>query len=201
MWLPARVQRPVEHPVDVEVDRHAAVARRHLDGIGAASSARKSAQHAPSLQVLENTPGTPASPSAATQRTVRSTCVDTASESATGDPSITRPATERGLRTASDRASAPPRLCPIRKTGSPASCASSARRFSSLPTIASAQPTFVRMPLMRTRWPRRRSHWRSTPSEGSPAMKPGISIAGGASSRRLTPWNSRLASSRASSRP
>ena len=44
------------------------------------------------------------------KRTVRSTCGATASGSATGEPSITSAETFSGSRTASERASAPPRL-------------------------------------------------------------------------------------------
>jgi hypothetical protein len=77
---------------------------------GAVRSFWKAAQQSPSMQLVENNPGTPRSPRRATQRTVRSTDGETASESQTGDPSMTNPDTISGWRTASERARAPPRL-------------------------------------------------------------------------------------------
>ena len=168
---------------------------------GAVRSARKVSQQAPSRQLVENSPGIPRSPRRATQRTVRSTGEDTAKPSRTGDPSITRPQTDSGSRTARARARAPPRLCPMSTTGRSQSLANSCRSISRRVTIRSAQPTFARMPLMATRCPRRRNHALSTLSDASPAMNPGISSTGAASSRGRDARSSPSASSRASSRP
>ncbi len=208
------VEHLLEHSVDLRVNRHAAVARVdldqlrvgiqarapvddpvaarvHRDGLDARPPAarrgplRKPAQHSPSLQLVENTPGIPRSPSRATSRTVRSTCAETARPSHTGEPSITSPHTSSGSRTASARASAPPRLWPISTTRSPQSSREPLELvLQALRRSRSAQPTLTRMPLIATRWPRRRSQPRITRSELSPAMKPGISITGWASSRR-----------------
>ena len=69
--------------------------------------------------------------------------------SRTGEPSITRRETISGLRTASERASAPPRLCPISNTGSPAL---GGERSQADPrgarTMRSAQSTLARIPLI-----------------------------------------------------
>src|SRR5438874_1692501 len=51
-------------------------------------SLRNGAQQSPSRHVVENIPGTPASPSRATERTARRTGFDTASPSRTGEPSV-----------------------------------------------------------------------------------------------------------------
>jgi len=63
----------------------------------------------------------------------------------------------------------------------------------------SAQSTFARIPLMATWWPRRRSQRRIIVSDASPAMNPGMSRTGGASSLRRAGRRAFLASSRASS--
>ncbi len=152
-----------------------------LAASGAARSAWNASQQAPSRQLVENTPGRPRSPSRAIQRTVRSTRGETARPSTTGEPSIARPHTSSGWRTASTRASVPPRLCPTSATGEPHSAAKSASCASRRSTERPAQSTLANMPLIATRCPRRRSHARSTRSDASPAMNPGISITGGAS--------------------
>ena len=77
---------------------------------GASRSSQCSSQHSPSAQSVEKTRRMPRSPSVAIILTVRRTFGETASGSATGEPSITRAATLSGSRTASERARAPPRL-------------------------------------------------------------------------------------------
>ena len=116
------------------------------------------------------------------RRTVRSTCAATASGSHTGEPSITSAETCSGSRTASERASAPPRLCPIRNTGPTGlGGASSQMRSRGVPPLARRSRRWRECRSSQTRCPRRRSHPRMTDSEESPAMKPGISSTGGAS--------------------
>jgi hypothetical protein len=66
-------------------------------------------------------------------------------------------------------------------------------------TIRSAPSTLASMPLIETLCPRRRSQLRSTTSEASPAMNPGISSTGWASWRRVGERKALSASRRASS--
>ncbi len=78
----------------------------------------------------------------------------------------TSPATERRVahgQRARQRAAAA--LADQRRRARRRRSASSCRRSSSRSTSTPAQPTLARMPLMRTRWPRRRSQPRSTVSE------------------------------------
>ena len=103
---------PGDDPVASRVDRH----RAHGDGRGASRSSRNAAQHGPSPHSRDSIPGTPRSPSRATERTAPSTAGATLSGLSTGEPSITSVLTRSGLRTAATRASSPPRLCPIRTT-------------------------------------------------------------------------------------
>ncbi len=201
-------QHLLQHPVDLGVDAHPAVAgadlhlvcvgvqacppiddpvaaridRRRRDGRreGGGKVAAKSAQHSPSAQARENVPGSPNWASIATERTSRRTGAETASGSSTGEPSVTKPVTRSGWRTARERASVPPRLCPITIAGAPASWTNASRWPRSRVIARSAQSTLSRIPLIATEWPRAPSQARSTTSDASPAMNPGISRIGGA---------------------
>ncbi len=223
------VEHALEHAVDSGVNRHPAVARVDLDALGvgvqasapvddrvccasrsrpprmlsasgAARCARKSSQHSPSRQLLENTPGSPRSPRRAIQRTVRSTDAETASEVAHGRA-------EHDQTADSCPGRAPRAHGRAHRHGFARSARPGCRKrlrdpadgISRRETIRSAQLTLARMPLIATRWPRRVSQRRIIASEASPAMKPGISSTGGASARRWGGFRavraSRLASS------
>ena len=125
---------------------------------------------------VENMPGTPRSPRRATERTtVLSTRRPTLSgASDRRAPSITSVLTASGLRTASTRASSPPRLCPITTARRPVRFQrASAGGPQGARSLAPPQSTFNRIPADAVREPRRRSHPRSSASECVAGHEPG----------------------------
>ena len=136
---------PVDDPVRARVQRRVA----HVAGNGPAMSARKPAQHSPRRQRIEKNPGTWPVPSAPTRPMCRSTSGLTASIETVGAPSVTRPSTRSGRRTATTRASTPPRLWPTSVTRRPVRSASASTRCSRRRQYSSEQPTLARMPARR----------------------------------------------------
>ena len=78
-----------------------------------------------------NRPGAPSDPSRLTASTCSRTSGWTASGSTCGEPSVTRPQTRSGRRTASTLAMLPPRLCPITTARWPCSATRRSSRCSS----------------------------------------------------------------------
>ena len=177
------VEQPLELAVDVGVDRHAAMARVDLDPLGCGIEARppvddrvaarvhRDRRRCPSRQrrreqrrgtprsrrrpaLVENSPrqpevAEPRHPAHCAQHRRRTPRADRDRR-----PEHHQPARRSGWRTASARASVPPRLWPIRR---PRGSSRTLRgRASSRSSSRPAHPTLARMPLVVHSWPRRR---------------------------------------------
>jgi hypothetical protein len=106
-----------------------------------------------------------------------------------------------GLRTASTRASCPPRLCPISTTSRPVRAASRSRRTSIALAVRSPQSALIHMPAAAARDPRLCSQPLSRLSDWSEAMNPGTSSTGGELRLRFGAKKTGSAASRANSSP
>ena len=203
MRSPLAVEHALEHPVDLRVHGHAAVARVdldrlrvgvhasapvddavaarvHGDGVDAGGRAARAgprgrpAQQSPSWQLLENTPGSPRSPSQRHPAHGAQHLRGHRERVANGRAEHDQPAHAVGVahgerareRAAAALADHDHRLAALVRRAARAAAPGarrSARRSRRWRACRSSH----------TRCPRRRSQWRSTPSDASPAMKPG----------------------------